>query len=73
MYNDKTFTWHDSCIFNIVKEIGIVPCTNSTNQYGSYKLLTDPNFKKQLELRIKRLIPRNIFVCICRKIFGNDI
>ena len=31
----------------------------------------DPNIQKQLRLRTKLFIPRNIFVCICRKIFGS--
>ena len=70
--NNNIFSEQDLYIHNIVKKIGVVPITNSVEQCESYKLFMNPNFHKQIQLRIKRLIPKNIFICICRKIFGND-
>ena len=67
------FSEQDLDTLVVVRKIGIVPKTNSVKQYDSYKLFTDSNFHKQLQLRIRLRIPKNIFVCICKKIFGNDI
>lgn len=72
-FKNMSFNTTDFCLFKIFKKIGVIPVNLSPNMYITYKLITSANFMDKISIVLKFKIPRVIWICICRKLFGNDL
>lgn len=68
-YLTNCFDFKMVCIFNIFKQINIIPKVMNRSNYQTYKLVIDhvmPNIKKSIFN-----ICKNVIISICKKIFDN--
>ena len=70
-YFTEYFTSHDFCSFKIFKKINVIPLYLTKLNYEAYEFIMSKKFIIGMLIRLKLMIPRVIFVYICRKLFDN--
>ena len=71
--NNNILSASDLYRFKIFKKLNIIPETVTENTYVIYKLITSDDFMNQISSFLRIRIPRVIWICICRKLFGNNL
>ena len=81
IYNEQIFESDCQTPFNILdfyrfkifKKLNIIPKCLTKDTYTNYRLITTRNFKIKISIVLKLKIPNVIWICICRKLFGNNL